>query len=822
MPAPTLTRPATAINYGGTLTATAPLLRSALAPASYQFDGCILPAVSVNNLYGFRLTLPATIDISARKWLTFSVIFSSSVDGRAFNSLATNGLSILLIDSSGNWKRYPLFFSEDDAGTQHLNWETLSTKPPHEGYFVQYANNTDERQIEYSIALDAVPIDSSGAFDLAAFRHIEVHIGRSSRAFAAINMQINRMAAIDTPVISGGDATTPMKESRAVALFTAAGTSAPYNHFRNGRLTSGMYAFNQESNPYAWTHPHEISAYYVDSKVATLFRPSYLSTLDQYPSIQESETTRRFRKWSGYLSLSDFIISGAPRDGGDYDLYIEGTDTVALTTGTIFGAGIVNFNHGTFDGVTFKKCGEVVYDADATYTGCLLIANTWASSKGLTITGAPGTYTGEFYFSDNTGGKDITITPISAGNFVLPNISIKSGQTLKLHNASATHAITVEIPSGITTSTSTAGGTITVVTPSVYQSVTLDGASAGTLIQIYDTDTSAELYNGTPSSYPFTWTDPVAYAADRPIRLRAMFTAAATAKLFIDTPIGTATNSVPALSYLINQKDDDVYAANGKDGSTITGITIDDTNLLINVTSSTLSWADIYAYETYWLFTAAGIRDEGRIITALDQANYLFENFSIKNTGSGVLTLTGGYGRDATTGSIVDIIDTSGNNIFPLPDHVVNNIVTVGGSNVITGDIADILAPIASIPTNPLLTNDARLDYLDADISSRLADAYYTAPDNAGITAIKAKTDLIPANPAQAGEYTTAIAGLPTLTEIEASTLAKESTFTALNNISVADILAAASTTPISANVKEVNDITIKGSGTEADPWGPA
>lgn len=74
---------------------------------------------------------------------------------------------------------------------------------------------------------------------------------------------------------------------------------------------------------------------------------------------------------------------------------------------------------------------------------------------------------------------------------------------------------------------------------------------------------------------------------------------------------------------------------------------------------------------------------------------------------------------------------------------------------------------IAAIPTNPLLTNDARLDNLDTTISSRLATAGYTAPDNATITAIagyidtevaaiKAKTDNLPANPAATTDVPTA------------------------------------------------------------------
>lgn len=55
---------------------------------------------------------------------------------------------------------------------------------------------------------------------------------------------------------------------------------------------------------------------------------------------------------------------------------------------------------------------------------------------------------------------------------------------------------------------------------------------------------------------------------------------------------------------------------------------------------------------------------------------------------------------------------------------------------------------VNAIPTNPLLTSDTRLNNLDATISSRLASAGYTAPDNSSITAIKAKTDNLPSDPA--------------------------------------------------------------------------
>lgn len=67
---------------------------------------------------------------------------------------------------------------------------------------------------------------------------------------------------------------------------------------------------------------------------------------------------------------------------------------------------------------------------------------------------------------------------------------------------------------------------------------------------------------------------------------------------------------------------------------------------------------------------------------------------------------------------------------------------------------------IAAIPTNPLLTNDSRIDNLDATISSRLASAGYTTPpsvvairtdldaNSTKLEAIKIKTDNLPDDPA--------------------------------------------------------------------------
>lgn len=240
----------------------------------------------------------------------------------------------------------------------------------------------------------------------------------------------------------------------------------------------------------------------------------------------------------------------------------------------------------------------------------------------------------------------------------------------------------------------------TTYTPPVilYQSVTISNAVAGSRIQIYDTTSSTELYNGTPT-FPYTWTDSVAASATRAIRLRVAYVSGATSKNFIESAIGTCgiTTGTESVSYLVNQSDDATYIANAIDGSTVTGITITPSpaRVQMNIAGGTVTWPEIYAYQVYWLGTSTGIADEAAFIEAPDTANYILTNFDIKNVISTPLTITGGWGRDSATLTVAGCIDVAGStgNIFIQPDHVVSYAT---GSGVTAGDITDIAAAVWS------------------------------------------------------------------------------------------------------------------------------
>lgn len=206
------------------------------------------------------------------------------------------------------------------------------------------------------------------------------------------------------------------------------------------------------------------------------------------------------------------------------------------------------------------------------------------------------------------------------------------------------------------------------------QSVTISGAVAGSRIQIYDLTSNTELYNGTPT-FPYTWTDPLVYAADREIRLRVAYVNGVTAKEYISTTIGTATETDYAISYLVAQVDDDVYNTNAVDGSTITEITINDglSRHDIDAASGEITLQDWYAYSLYYRFTSVGIAGGILALTASDTANYTLTGKTVKNTSSPTapLKITGGWITDGDTGDPIDIIDTTGGTIFLAPPHVV-------------------------------------------------------------------------------------------------------------------------------------------------------
>jgi hypothetical protein len=228
------------------------------------------------------------------------------------------------------------------------------------------------------------------------------------------------------------------------------------------------------------------------------------------------------------------------------------------------------------------------------------------------------------------------------------------------------------------------------------QTVTITGGVAGTRIQVKDLTSGTVLYNGTPT-FPYTWTDPSPYVADRQIRVRAAYVSGVTAKAFIDTVIGTATALQYALTYALPQVDDAVYNANAIDGSTVTNVTVNDGTLRIEL-GAHRSIQQIYAAAAYHLFTSSGIAGPGQAIEPVDRTTYVVDGYLFLNVTSGpasAIRISDGWAYDSVTGEPDTLQDMSGPPIFGAPPHVVGFEYAAGGGGLGPDDIDDIAAATA-------------------------------------------------------------------------------------------------------------------------------
>jgi hypothetical protein len=305
------------------------------------------------------------------------------------------------------------------------------------------------------------------------------------------------------------------------------------------------------------------------------------------------------------------------------------------------------------------------------------IGHTGFANTAPTLTGTnTGNHSYE-YDIDLGSGFSGTYKTLNGANLSEETVNPATGFKLRLRITTTVEAATNALTYvRLDTTTSFAAQTNNLY-PLDYAKIKLTGYILGTRIQIYDTTNNVELYNGIPATTTLDLESP--YVADANLRIRAMYVNGATAKKFVEF---TDTLTVSGVNRSIVQEDETVYILNGINGSTVTTVEIEDANLLVKVDTGIINWADIYAYETYWLGTEEGIRDEGRFIEAIDPANYKLFNFKVKNVSSPTapLLLTGGWAVDGITGKSIDIIDTTGGTIFSAPDHVVAFETSGGGS----------------------------------------------------------------------------------------------------------------------------------------------
>lgn len=286
----------------------------------------------------------------------------------------------------------------------------------------------------------------------------------------------------------------------------------------------------------------------------------------------------------------------------------------------------------------------------------------------------------------------------AAGTYEFGNATLSG--TIEFINTSG-GAVVVNVPAG--TGYTNTGPNITVNVAVDQAEALISGIVAGSRLQIYNVTTATEMVNAinATTSYTLGYPNGTGYSAGDVVRVRLTYCVGLTAKLPVEY---TTIASAAGWSVLANQQDDEVYIANGIDGSTVTEYNSDYLNVQIDVSDpdGVTSIQRGYAWYCDQMTGDDGIRYFYGAMVAEDAFNYLFNtdvaDIKVQNTGAAGVTLTGGALRRKDGSSPI----APGGSVYIYYGRAYSDVVTVAGSNVITGDIADV-APsvVAALSSDP-------------------------------------------------------------------------------------------------------------------------
>lgn len=463
--------------------------------------------------------------------------------------------------------------------------------------------------------------------------------------------------------------------------------------------------------------------------------------------------------------------------------------------------------------VNFVRCAPITGNG-ATFSNCV-IRGCVSGTAALVLTAGGDAIDCEFTKGSETYAVDLT----QAGTYDLSRTTY-SGYTTPVRVSATTGTVTIVLDADDTEPAYSSAGA-TVVFDQAVAGTTLDAPNIpnGSAVGVYNVTADTQLdYQASVSGgagYSLSLTPGVDYTVGDEIELRAIKIAGTTAS----TAYSFRTTTSPAGGTIILSTSlpaDEVYNDNAIDGSGVAEFSPDYPNLQIDVSDGDgiTSVKRLYAWWVDNLATEDGMRTFWGGLVAEDVANYRVVtatlNLKLDNTNPApVLVVDGRLYRDdgatviaSTSGSIqmdpgkVYVAETGTSGLTPTEAATLAKLDTLTedvsglrfkskaletapvGSGLTAQQVRDALklapsvgaaaagsidAQLDALPTAAenraeMDANSTRLANLDATVSSRLAVASYTAPDNAGIASIDGR---LPADPASQSGVDTALALLP-------------------------------------------------------------
>jgi hypothetical protein len=281
--------------------------------------------------------------------------------------------------------------------------------------------------------------------------------------------------------------------------------------------------------------------------------------------------------------------------------FVSYLTSIATNSPNLIGLKTLTLDVVNADDVTITETTRATVDA---YTTIETSAKFYDRAKSYLVTN----YAGELSTLISRSGNQIDAKALNVIiDATATQAFLLSGNTLTIKASTFTGDMTttgvITLANGAVFNGTRTDANGTVLAP---RSVSITGLVAGSTIRVYNTTTSTQVVNQVVAgtSYTATYAEGVGYSVGDVLELRVT----KIDKLeFPASAIATSTG----WSALVSQDNNPTYAAHGKDGSTVTGISWDSGNMQFdfNEADNVIDGPDIGAWYQYFITTPTGIAE---------------------------------------------------------------------------------------------------------------------------------------------------------------------------------------------------------------------
>lgn len=456
-------------------------------------------APSSTGDYGGKVAFTATRDLSTRKFLGFQLVnygWPYPGPSAVIDTLANGGISIVFYDSSANWSEF--YIEGNDYDEYDLE----------DGGWGAFRGAGVSGPVQVCLERTRTPDASSGTLSWANIDGYELIIRVIATSGNTPTIECDSMLTYDVPELVAGDSGDPAGFDSLSTLIRASNSNYQQaDVFKNsaGNFNGGI------GELYEPLFTYQIG----DGSTVTYFRDSG-GTIAEFPTVESGISVKPQLYLAGIdrgleintSSTCDIELDGTILAAADVALGESFVNVAGNTSGTVlfnncqfYRKTYVTLDHATATSCLFDDVERLEIDANTTLTSGTL-RNTASTSDGLYIASAAADYSAiTLDCRASNLGNDITIEPPGTGTWTLTGITVESGHTLAIRNDHASTAITVSIAAGISYSTSTAGGTVTVTQPA--DTFTINSSESSSLIQVFTTTTQTVLASATSNTLAY-------------------------------------------------------------------------------------------------------------------------------------------------------------------------------------------------------------------------------------------------------------------------------------------------------------------------------